>query len=72
MSPSKKPEQQQPRAEHGARTEVNWAGGKGRQRYANRGDKEAGPGAGTEVEMGDRGNLSGRNIDQLEAIKKFP
>lgn len=60
------------RAAHGGRTEVNWNGGKGRQRYANRGREEAGPAAGGEVEAGDRGELSGRNLEQLEAVKKLP
>jgi hypothetical protein len=60
------------RAAHGGRTEVNWDGGKGRQRYANQGDREAPPPAGTEAEAGDRGDASGRNLEQLEQVKKLP
>lgn len=60
-------------AEHGGRTEVNWDQGKGRQPYANQGAEEAGPaGGGDEFEAGDRGDLSGRNLEQLEQIKKMP
>ena len=62
-----------PKAEHGSRTEVNWDGGKGRQPYSNQGDKESGPPAcGDEFEAGDRGEASGRNLDQLEQAKGTP
>jgi hypothetical protein len=61
------------RAEHGGRTEVNWDHGQGRQPYANQGQEEAGPaGGGDEFEAGDRGELSGRNLEQLEQVKKMP
>lgn len=59
-------------ARHGARTEVNWDGGKGRQPYANQGQEEPGPATGSEVEGGDRGDMSGRNLDQLEQVKRKP
>lgn len=61
-----------PPAAHGGRTEVNWDGGKGRQRYANRGEDEAPPAGGPEAEAGDRGDASGRNLEQLEQVKKVP
>jgi len=59
-------------ARHGGRTEVNWDGGKGRQRYANQGETEAPPPAGGEAEAGDRGAASGRNLEQLQEVKKLP
>lgn len=61
-----------PKAEHGPSTEVTWEGGKGRQPYANQGEVEQPPPAGTEVEAGDRGDASGRNLEQLEQVKKLP
>lgn len=57
-------------ARHGGRTEVNWDGGKGRQPYANQGAQEQGPGG--EFEAGDRGDASGRNLEQLEEVKQYP
>ena len=60
------------KARHGGRTEVNWDGGKGRQRYANQGDSEAPPPGGAEAEAGDRGDASGRNLEQLEQVRKIP
>jgi hypothetical protein len=66
-------EQGRSKARHGDRTEVNWDQGKGRQPYANQGQEEAGPaGNGDEFEAGDRGELSGRNLEQLEQVKKLP
>lgn len=60
-------------ARHGDRPEVNWDGGKGRQPYANQEGEGAGPpGGGDEFAAGDRGELSGRNIEQLEEVKKKP
>lgn len=60
-------------ARHGDRTEVNWDRGRGRQPYANQGPEEAGPaGGGDEFAAGDRGELSGRNLEQLEQVKKMP
>lgn len=63
-------ERQGGQAQHGGRTEVNWDQGKGRQRYANQGEDEAGPASGDVFEAGDRGELSGRNLEQLEQVKK--
>lgn len=61
------------RAEHGYRNEVSWDGGKGRQPYANQGDEEKGPPNGwPEVEGGDRGDASGRTLEQLEEVRKKP
>ena len=59
-------------ARHGGRTEVNWDGGHGRQPYANQGAQEQGPAAAPEAEAGDRGDASGRNLDQLEEVKRKP
>jgi hypothetical protein len=61
------------KAEHGARSEVSWDGGAGREPYANQGDTVAGePDGGDEFSEGDRGELSGRNLEQLERVKKKP
>jgi hypothetical protein len=60
------------KARHGGRTEVNWDGGKGRQRYANQGEHEAPPPGAGEAEAGDRGDASGRNLEQLEQVRKLP
>lgn len=60
------------RAEHGTPSEVSWDSGAGRQPYANQGDKEMPPAAGGEFSEGDRGELSGRNLEQLEEAKKMP
>jgi hypothetical protein len=62
---------EQPKAEHGARSEVNWDEGKASEPYANQ-DAEEPPAAGEEVSEGDRGAASGRNLDQLEAVKRKP
>lgn len=62
-----------PRAEHGTPSEVSWNQGKGRQPYANQGDEEAGEtGGGDEFPAGDRGELSGRNLEQLDEVRKKP
>ena len=62
-----------PKASHGPRNEVSWDGGSGRQPYANQGGEEAGePEGGDEFAEGDRGELSGRNLEQLEQVKKMP
>lgn len=64
---------QAPKAEHGARSEVNWDDGKGSEPYANQGPEEAAPPrGGDEFSEGDRGAASGRNLDDLEAVKKKP
>lgn len=61
------------KAEHGPRSEVSWDDGKGRQPYGNQEDGAAhGPLAGQEVADGDRGELSGRNLEQLEQVRKMP
>ena len=60
------------KAEHGAPSEVTWRGGAGRQPYSNQGPSEAGePGMG-EISEGDLGELSGRNLEQLEQVRKKP
>lgn len=60
-------------ARHGGRTEVNWEDGRGRQPYDNQDADAAGPPNGAdEFAGGDRGELSGRNIEQLEQAKKKP
>lgn len=60
------------RAQHGYRNEVSWDGGKGRQPYANQGSEEQGSAAAPEVEAGNRGDASGRNLDQLEEVDGKP
>lgn len=69
-SPHKGPDKG--KAEHGTPTEVSWDDGAGRQPYANQGPEEAGPPPGAEVREGDRGELSGRNLEQFEQVKKMP
>ena len=59
-------------ASHGRRTEVTWDGGQGHQPYANQGSEELEPGAALEFEGGDRGDVSGRNLEQLEEVKEMP
>jgi hypothetical protein len=61
-------------AKHGARSEITWEGGSGRQPYSNRGQEEAAePNApDDEVPEGDRGDRSGRNLDQLAEAKRKP
>jgi hypothetical protein len=59
-------------AKHGYRNEVSWDGGAGRQPYANQGEEEQDPGAAHEIEGGNRGAASGRNIEDLEALKRKP
>ena len=67
MTPGKKPDA--PKGEHGAPSEVTWNGGAGRQPYANQGHEEAGQTGGGEFAEGDRGELSGRNQDQLDQVR---
>ncbi|HWI78594.1 MAG TPA: hypothetical protein VNS31_05310 [Ramlibacter sp.] len=66
--------QPEDRAEHGARSEVTWDGGAGRQPYANQGEREASePNEGDdEMPEGDRGEMSGRNLEQLAEVRKKP
>ncbi|HVE55087.1 MAG TPA: hypothetical protein VNB23_17025 [Ramlibacter sp.] len=60
------------KAGHGYRNEVSWDGGKGAQPYSNQGTEEQGPATAKEYEGGDRGDASGRNLDQLEQAKGKP
>jgi hypothetical protein len=60
------------KAEHGSQSEVTWDGGEGHQPYANQGAQEAGPSTGSAFAEGDRGDMSGRNLEQLEQVKKKP
>ncbi|MEJ6020699.1 hypothetical protein [Ramlibacter sp. PS4R-6] len=61
------------KARQGPRTEVTWEGGSGRQPYGNQGPEEAAaPDGGTHVAEGNRGELSGRNLEQLEEARRKP
>ena len=60
------------KAQHGAPSEVRWDSGAGHQPYANQGAEEAGQTGGGEFSEGDRGELSGRNQEQLEQVRKIP
>ena len=60
------------KARHGYRNEVSWDGGQGRQPYTNQGEEEQGPASGREYEGGNAGDVAGRNLEQLEAVKKKP
>lgn len=60
------------RAAHGYRNEVSWDAGKGRQPYANRGEAEQGTGAAGDFEAGNVGDVAGRNMEQLEEVKRKP
>ena len=60
------------RAQHGYRNEVSWDDGKGRQPYANQGEQEQGTDAAHETQGGNRGAASGRNLEQLEQLKREP
>jgi hypothetical protein len=61
------------KAQHGPRSEVNWEGGSGRQPYSNQGATEgAEPDGGDEFAEGDRGERSGRNLEQLDEAKRKP
>lgn len=59
------------RARHGYRNEVSWDDGKGGQPYANQ-DAALGPAAAHETEAGNRGEASGRNLEQLEQLRRRP
>lgn len=61
-------------AKHGPRSEVNWEGGSGRQPYANQGEEEAAePGVDDDkVAEGNRGERSGRNLEQLAEARRKP
>ena len=61
------------KAQHGPRNEVSWEGGSGRQPYGNQGKEEAAePQMGDHVAEGNRGELSGRNLEQLEEARRKP
>ena len=61
------------KAAHGAPSEVNWGDGAGRQPYANQVAEEGEAAGGGDVfSGGDRNELSGRNLEQLEQVKKKP
>jgi hypothetical protein len=61
------------KADHGARSEVTWGTGAGRQPYENQElDEGHGPATAGEVSEGDRGELSGRNLEQLDQVKRKP
>jgi len=63
----------EPKAGHGYRNEVNWRSGEGRQPYANQGSSEAEPpNLGDEVEGGNRGEHSGKALDELGQAKGKP
>ena len=62
---------QAPKAEHGARSEVTWEGGSGRQPYTNQGTEEGvEPNAPTDKGGANRGEVSGRNQEQLDEVMK--
>lgn len=62
---------QRAKAEHGARSEVARDDGEGRQPYENQeGAPESGTMAADEVAQGDRGEASGRNLEQLEQVRR--
>ncbi len=61
------------KAQHGAPSEVTWDGGLGRQPYDNQEQPPGTAPAGAhEAPEGDRGDASGRNLDQLEQVKRKP
>jgi hypothetical protein len=57
---------------HGPRNEVTWEGGSGRQPYANHGDEEAAEPGAPETPEGNRGDLSGRNSEQVDEARGKP
>jgi hypothetical protein len=61
-----------PKAEHGTPSEVSWDDGAGRQPYANQGPEEAEPALGGHDCEGDRGERSGRNLEQFEQVRRKP
>jgi hypothetical protein len=66
-----------PKAKHGAPSEVTWEGGSGRQPYVNQQSRDGDaadlpPSHSGEFAEGDRGELSGRNLEQLEKVRKVP
>jgi hypothetical protein len=59
------------RAQHGYRNEVTWDGGKGRQPYTNQ-EEELRPGAAGAFEGGNAGATAGRNLEDLEELRRKP
>ncbi|MES2999936.1 MAG: hypothetical protein V4787_04535 [Pseudomonadota bacterium] len=59
-------------AKHGASSEVTWDGGAGRQPYTNQGMSETSTAEEGEAAEGDRGALSGNNLEQQAAVKGKP
>ena len=73
MSDARRGKDIAPRARHGSRSEVVWNGGAGRQPYGNQETGEAAEAsAAHEFPAGDRGELSGRNLEQSEKSKGIP
>lgn len=74
MNESTSSQDQDPvKAEHGARSEVTWDDGQGRQPYENQAPAvEGGAAASHDFAQGDRGESSGRNVEQLEQVKRKP
>lgn len=72
MSDNPTDKDNRPRGKHGTPSEVSWDGGAGRQPYANQGSEEADETGGGKFPGGDRGELSGRNLEQLDAVRKKP
>ena len=60
------------KARHGPRSEVTWEGGSGRQPYANQGSQETTESDNHETAEGNRGNQSGRNLEQLDEVRRKP
>ncbi|AMO22424.1 hypothetical protein GCM10027034_27770 [Ramlibacter solisilvae] len=66
-------DKQAAKARHGPRSEVVWSGGTGRQPYGNQETGEAAEASGAhEFAAGDRGDKSGRNLEQSEQAKGTP
>ena len=59
------------KAQHGYRSEVSWDGGQGRQPYTNQ-EEELAPAAAGEFEGGNAGDTAGRNLRDLEEVKRKP
>jgi hypothetical protein len=74
MNTSRGKDPESAKAKHGPRSEVTWEGGSGRQPYSNQGADEAeAPNSENEfIAEGNRGELSGRNLEQLEKVKTKP
>jgi len=69
----RRPDQEPPKAQHGPRSEVVWKGGTGRQPYGNQdAEQPADPSAAPEVPEGNRGEASGRNLEQSNKSKGKP